>query len=57
MTKPKRKRGRWDYCVVRVVAEEPFVSECLWEHGDKGWQLASTQNVDGTIWLYFTRKK
>jgi hypothetical protein len=45
----------WDYSLVRVVDEEPFVSEVLWQKGDEGWELVSVVHVDGGFALFFKK--
>ena len=47
---------KWDYVLVSVVDEEPFVSETLWENGDEGWELVSAYPKDGSVKLYFKRQ-
>lgn len=51
--------SKWDYCYVRVVNEQKWVSESLWEQGKQGWELVSAQlETDGkyrTMHLFFKR--
>lgn len=45
----------WDYVVVSVVDESPFVEEVLWEQGDEGYELVSAYPIDRCVKLYFKR--
>lgn len=45
----------WDYALVSVVDESPFVEEALWCKGDEGYELVSAYPIDGCVKLYFKR--
>jgi hypothetical protein len=47
---------KWDYALVSVIDEEPWISEAMWEQGDEGWELVSAYSINGSVKLYFKRK-
>jgi hypothetical protein len=51
-----RRLPQWDYAYVRVVDEQRWITECLWEQGREGWDLASVVHFQGTAHLYFKRQ-
>lgn len=47
---------KWDYCLVRCIDEEPFVSESMWEKGDEGWELVSAyRHEEGSLTMIYKR--
>jgi hypothetical protein len=46
---------KWDYALVSVVDESPFVEEALWEKGDEGYELVNAYPIDGSVKLYFKK--
>ena len=46
---------KWDYALVSVIDEEPWISEAMWEHGDEGWELVSAYSSEGSVKLYFKK--
>lgn len=54
MTK-RRFKKRWDYALINVTDEGPWVAETLWEEGKKGWELVAVTRSDGCVQLFFKR--
>lgn len=46
---------KWNYLLVSVSDEGPWVEESLWTHGAEGWELVSAYTKDGSVKLYFKK--
>ena len=46
---------KWDYALVSVIDESPFLEQAIWEKGDEGYELVTAYPIDGCVKLYFKK--